>query len=555
MDDLPEGITDLSNSMQAFRSDAERQQVKDLATSHKANLSTIRSRINCIDDQIARLRSHCQQLRFKRDQEIKHIKVLKSILSPFRRVPTDVLCEIFERCLPEMSTGGKMNVLSNFDAPLLLCHVCSEWRRTALGFPPLWKSVALVANCWYDLETKVAMSVRPSVARILASRLPRAGSGPLSLSLDLRHQGPSNLTSMSTVKLKDVFTRLPHSRLEHLSLRTEYPSDTYFLAAISQKFTQLQSIFLQTRSGHNGDLVSPPDRLLQLAPRLRSAELHNFIRPTTFPRNLIPWSQLTHLRIEAKIGETIWYTLICLCTNLQHGIFSLNDAGGPVIPVSDHEIVLSHLVDLTLHVPKGANTPRFRRLVFRKLRRLQWLFDEPLGRLTDDHIGDSYLPSIERDSLKTLVIAGVRALSPPQLISLFSSASSITDLHLSVVTDYSYLLNILASSSSHKLLPNLDVLHCDIIIILNVDTFLENLASFVRSRWWDVPDSPATRTIVRLRRLTLNFEVTEEMWDLRDRVSRVLQPFTERGLSFALDVCPDLRHRLNLRKMMTYEMV
>lgn len=157
---MPDGMTDLSNSMQAFRSDAERQQVKDLATSHKANLSTIRSRINCIDDQIARLRSHRQQLRFKRDQEIKHIKVLKSILSPFRRVPTDVLCEIFERCLPEMSTGGIMNVPSNCDAPLLLCQVCSEWRRTALGFPPLWKSVALVANCWYDLETKVAMSVR-----------------------------------------------------------------------------------------------------------------------------------------------------------------------------------------------------------------------------------------------------------------------------------------------------------------------------------------------------------------------------------------------------------
>ena len=149
----------------------------------------------------------------------------------------------------------------------------------------------------------------------------------------------------------------------------------------------------------------------------------------------------------------------------------------------------------------------------------------------------------------------MRALSPPQLISLFSSASSITDLHLSVVTDYSYLLNILASSSSHKLLPNLDVLHCDIIIILNVDTFLENLASFVRSRWWDVPDSPATRTIARLRRLTLNFEVTEEMWDLRDRVSRVMLTFTYRGLSFALDPCPDFRHRLILRKMMTYEMV
>jgi len=556
VDDLPDEITDLANSLQDFCSDSERQKVKDLTTVHEANLSAIRSRIDCINDQIARLRSHRQQLRSRRDQEIKHIEILKSIVSPIRRVPTDVLCEIFEHCLPEMSTGGIMNVLSDCDAPLLLCQVCSKWRRMALAFPPLWKSMALGADCWFDCETKVVMSIQPSISRILTSWFARAGSGPLSLGLDLRNRGPSfKHRSRSTLKLKDVFTRLPHSRLEHLSLSTDYPSDTYFLSAISQKFTQLQSISLRTGGGHEGDSVLPPDCLLQSAPRLRSAELHNFISPDIFPRHLIPWSQLTHLRIEVEFGESMWYTLVCLCTNLQHGIFSINDAEDHVrIPISNHDILLSHLVDLTLHLTRGATIPRFRRLVFPALRRLQWLFDRSF-ELSYDH-NDSYLPSAERDSLKTLVIAGVIGIMPPQLISLLSSASSITELHLSVMTDYCNLFSVLAtSSSSHQLLPKLDVLHCDIVIIINVDTFLEALASFVRSRWWDELDSPASRTIARLRRLTLNFEVTEQMRDLRDRVSRILEPFTDRGLPFVLDTCPNLRHHLNLRKMMTYEVV
>jgi hypothetical protein len=107
------------------------------------------------------------------------------------------------------------------------------------------------------------------------------------------------------------------------------------------------------------------------------------------------------------------------------------------------------------------------------------LFDHSL-QLNYDHNGDSYLPPIECDSLKTLVIVGVIGFTPLQLISLLNSASSITELHLSVATDYSNFFNVLASSpSAHQLLLKLDVLHCDIVINKNIDTFLEALASFM----------------------------------------------------------------------------
>jgi len=123
--------------------------------------------------------------------------------------------------------------------------------------------------------------------------------------------------------------------------------------------------------------------------------------------------------------------------------------------------------------------------------------------LSYDHSGGSYLLPTEHDSLKTLVIAGVIGFTPQQLISLLSSASSITELHLSVVTDYLALFIILASfSSPHRLLPKLEVLHCGIQSVMDVDIFLEFLASFVR-----------------LRRLTLKYGITEEKRDFRDWVT------------------------------------
>ncbi|KAJ7581575.1 hypothetical protein C8J56DRAFT_1100882, partial [Mycena floridula] len=60
-----------------------------------------------------------------------------ALFSPIRRVPLDVLLQIFVKCLPE---SGKP-LMEAAQAPLLLTHVCKAWREIAVGDPELWKSL------------------------------------------------------------------------------------------------------------------------------------------------------------------------------------------------------------------------------------------------------------------------------------------------------------------------------------------------------------------------------------------------------------------------------
>lgn len=58
----------------------------------------------------------------------------QTITSPFRRIPTDLLHEIFYHCLPTYRNP----LLSASEAPVLLTRVCSRWRKVALSSPRLW---------------------------------------------------------------------------------------------------------------------------------------------------------------------------------------------------------------------------------------------------------------------------------------------------------------------------------------------------------------------------------------------------------------------------------
>ncbi|TEB23849.1 hypothetical protein FA13DRAFT_1797714 [Coprinellus micaceus] len=58
-------------------------------------------------------------------------------------LPEDVLTEIFRLCLPSASDTPPVQPPSPHTAPLLLCHVCSYWRRQALATPQLWWHLSL----------------------------------------------------------------------------------------------------------------------------------------------------------------------------------------------------------------------------------------------------------------------------------------------------------------------------------------------------------------------------------------------------------------------------
>ncbi|KAK7470066.1 hypothetical protein VKT23_001504 [Stygiomarasmius scandens] len=90
-----------------------------------------------LDSEISRLEAALFSLKQERNAVQQLIDAHKALLSPARRLPPDILSQIFVRCLPEDRNATR----SLTDAPLSLGRVCRLWRQVASVTPHLWTSI------------------------------------------------------------------------------------------------------------------------------------------------------------------------------------------------------------------------------------------------------------------------------------------------------------------------------------------------------------------------------------------------------------------------------
>ncbi|KAJ7086330.1 hypothetical protein B0H15DRAFT_740640, partial [Mycena belliarum] len=117
----------------------------------------------------SRLQALIQDLCARRQRELDYIAAHQALISPARRLPQDVLQEIFLACLPTTRNA----VMSAREVPLLLCRICSAWRAIALSIPALWASLHIPLQHVFE-----GISTEPPIMW-----LERSGRCPLSLSL------------------------------------------------------------------------------------------------------------------------------------------------------------------------------------------------------------------------------------------------------------------------------------------------------------------------------------------------------------------------------------
>ncbi|KAJ6485385.1 hypothetical protein C8R47DRAFT_537908 [Mycena vitilis] len=96
--------------------------------------------------EVSRLEALIEDLSKQRQKALNYIAAYEALVSTARRMPQDVVQEVFLACLPKQ----RNSVMSTKDAPLLLTRICSVWRIIALSTPALWASLHIPLEHVFD---------------------------------------------------------------------------------------------------------------------------------------------------------------------------------------------------------------------------------------------------------------------------------------------------------------------------------------------------------------------------------------------------------------------
>ncbi|KAJ7823989.1 hypothetical protein B0H14DRAFT_3145881 [Mycena olivaceomarginata] len=305
--------------------------------SHRFNTNYVPSdeEIECIrtdlvshTQELARIDERIRELSAQRDQIQAYIGSHKALISHPRRLPVDILREIFVACLPV----DRNAVMSAQEAPLLLGRICSVWRSIVLTTRRLWASLHA------SFEYIVAKSSRaPAVAEWLG----RSVACPISLSLsDLRWDdgSPDRLALLKS--LIDFGNRWRH--VEFIGLSTAKASE---LAGI--RAPALESL----RFTGNVTLLRDLDFIKVPTLRTVALESHN----DNFKLDLVlampfVWGRLTHLTLKCYEGFSVSNAVVLLgrCARLVSFQFSLKEPDTEIVDTISGPISLPFLTTLIM---------------------------------------------------------------------------------------------------------------------------------------------------------------------------------------------------------------
>ncbi|KAJ7673232.1 hypothetical protein DFH06DRAFT_1174943 [Mycena polygramma] len=222
---------------------------------------------DALDAQIADFHAMVTQLVRKRDETMDGVRQYRAVLSPVRRVPLELLCEIFALTLSADDTAERPH--------WYLGQICRSWRFSALACTSLWTSIT-ISNSTH------------SILPMLQTQLLRSGNAPLTVhwSIDTFESAPMNPHSHDAVIANC-------SRWGALRLHVEgSPStvDLEWLRPVAGRLTALRKF----------DVDSLPrlkiPEIFGGASSLREVSVDGSRFEFYSPTIVAPWTQITHYR-------------------------------------------------------------------------------------------------------------------------------------------------------------------------------------------------------------------------------------------------------------------
>ncbi|KAJ7641044.1 hypothetical protein FB45DRAFT_1053668 [Roridomyces roridus] len=209
----------------------------------EATLSSLSDELERYDDEISRcendiaaLRARVEQASLERVTLEHHLHKCRSLLSPIRRMPPQVLTSVFALLKPDIKYDDTI-------VPLLrLSHVCARWYTIVTETPTLWDSIAIDQNAGQE---NAMMS--------LSLSLERSGTAPLHLCICGTDPGALSLLSNQSDRWRDVRIICPLS------------SDLHRLSSVAGKLPSLQILDICCLGQDDENRVD----IFAAAPRLR----------------------------------------------------------------------------------------------------------------------------------------------------------------------------------------------------------------------------------------------------------------------------------------------
>ncbi|KAK7031036.1 hypothetical protein VNI00_013826 [Paramarasmius palmivorus] len=262
-------------------------------------LSAIRELIFEPEEKLRLLNEKISQLQVERDRLQSFIDNHRALLSPARRLPRDIVAEIFLQCLPT----DQLPVCDVSKAPLVLTTVCRSWREVAVATPRLWRAIHFVfpALVGYTIDDHIQMfRLRKEGLQLW---LKRAGSVPLTISCFARFNDRKPRSVMERIRALyteyvEVFTKYATQwRALYLSF-VPLESLSPLRALNASDLPQLRTLSLDANDyelGARQPFEAHPLLSVMSATSLRIFHLRRELSdPFTLP---VRWSSLTELNI------------------------------------------------------------------------------------------------------------------------------------------------------------------------------------------------------------------------------------------------------------------
>lgn len=273
-------------------SDVELAQIRDIIQEPTTRIASIQHEINEFRKTEASLEASVRDYRI--------------LMSPFRRLPDDVLRSIFIACL--IVREDRLPTMSNKEAPILLTHVSRRWREISHTTPRLWASLHVPIPPIMTMDNhedpprfsaQKECSVKITALRVEAvdAWLKRSGACKLSISL-YDGEGPFG-NGLSTSHFFKVL--LSHKdRLRRLSITTFQSVLANLKGVLQVKLPILQTLnitlFPESRFRQPEEITHQYDALFN-APNVRQLGLVG-----------VPGDFSVHQRIT----NTNWSSLVTL---------------------------------------------------------------------------------------------------------------------------------------------------------------------------------------------------------------------------------------------------